>query len=139
MRELLLGAVGVPFAVWGRLNHYLPFTIATWLGEKISTARSQLAMHTIVLGVVLIPVFYAAQAAIVWRFAGAAWAAVYVVSLIPSASWDLRYTERLRQIRQRATAWRHFREDPGLQEKLRSELFGLRDEAASIASELPPM
>ena len=139
VRELLLAAVGVPLAVWGRLNHLLPFTLATWLGERTSTARSQLAMHTIVLGVILIPVFYAAQAAFVWRLAGPWWAAIYAMSLIPSASWDLRYTERLRQMRQRAMAWRYFREDPALQEKLRSELFSLRDEAASIASETPAM
>ena len=135
VRELLLAAVGVPLALWGRINHFLPFTLATLLGTKTSTARSQLAMHTVVLGVVLIPLFYAGQAAIVWRLAGPWLAALYVTSLVPSASWDLRYTERLRQIRQRALAWRHFREDPGLQEKLRTELFSLRDEAASIASE----
>ena len=135
VRELLLAAVGVPLALWGRINHFLPFTLATLLGTKTSTARSQLAMHTIVLGVVLIPLFYAGQAAIVFRLAGPWLTALYVASLVPSASWDLRYTERLRQIRQRALAWRHFREDPGLQEKLRTELFSLRDEAASIASE----
>jgi glycerol-3-phosphate O-acyltransferase / dihydroxyacetone phosphate acyltransferase len=139
VRELLLAAVGIPLAVWGRLNHFVPFTLATWLGERTSTARSQLAMHTIVLGVILIPLFYAAQAALVWRLAGPWWALPYVASLIPSASWDLRYTERLRRIGQRATAWRHFREDPGLQDKLRTELFGLRDEAARIASESPAM
>ncbi len=136
VRELLLAAVGVPFAVWGRLNHLLPFTLATWLGVKTSTARSQLAMHTIVLGVVLIPLFYVVQTAIVWHLMGPWWAALYAASLVPSASWDLRYTERLRQMRQRAMAWRHFREDPGLQAKLHSELFSLRDEAASIASAL---
>ena len=114
----------------------LPFTLATWLGVKTSTARSQLAMHTIVLGVVLIPLFYAVQTALVWRLIGPWWAALYAASLVPSASWDLRCTERLRQMRQRAMAWRHFREDPGLQAKLRSELFSLRDEAASIASAL---
>jgi glycerol-3-phosphate O-acyltransferase / dihydroxyacetone phosphate acyltransferase len=139
VRELLLAAVGVPLAVWGRLNHFLPFTLATWLGERTSTARSQLAMHTIVLGVVLIPVFYAVQTLLSWRLAGPWWAALYAVSLVPSASWDLRYTERLRQLRRRALAWRHFREDPGLQDKLRGELFGLRDEAASIASSLSAM
>jgi glycerol-3-phosphate O-acyltransferase / dihydroxyacetone phosphate acyltransferase len=139
VRELLLAAIGVPFAVWGRINHFLPFTLATVVGAKTSIARSQLAMNTIVLGMVLIPLFYAAQAAIVWHFAGLWWSGLYAASLVPSASWDLRYTERLRQIRQRARAWRHFREDPGLQEKLRTELFGLRDEAASIASALPTM
>jgi hypothetical protein len=104
------------------------------LGATTSTARSQLAMHTIVLGVVLIPLFYAVQTGLVWRLAGPWWALAYGASLIPSASWDIRYTERLHQLRRRALAWRHFREDPGLQSKLHSELTELRNEAAAIAS-----
>ncbi len=134
VRELLLAAFGIPLALWGRVNHLLPFTIARWLGVRTSTARSQLAMHTIVLGVIVIPVFYAIQTGVVWRFAGSWWALAYIASLIPSASWDIRYMERLRQLRQRAMAWRHFREDPGLQLKLRDELSSLRVEAAAIAS-----
>ena len=139
VRELLLAAVGVPFAIWGRVNHFVPFMLATWLGERTATARSQLAMYTIALGIILIPIFYAVQAVIVLRAADPWWAALYTASLVPSASWDLRYSERLRQIGQRAMAWRHFREDPGLQLKLRTELFSLRDEAVSIASESPAM
>ncbi len=139
VRELLLAAFGIPLAFWGRMNHLLPFTIARWLGLRTSTARSQLAMHTIVLGVIVIPVFYAIQTAAAWHLAGPWWALVYIASLIPSASWDIRYTERLRQLRHRATAWRHFREDPGLQLKLRDELTSLRDEAATIASGVSPM
>jgi hypothetical protein len=116
------------------MNHLLPFSIARGLGVRTSTARSQLAMHTIVLGAIVIPVFYAVQTGVVWRYAGPWWALVYIASLIPSASWDIRYTERLRQLRRRAMAWRHFREDPGLQSKLHQELSSLRREAASIAS-----
>jgi len=134
VREVLLAAVGVPLAIWGRINHVIPFSLARWLGARTSTARSQLAMHTILLGILLVPVFYAAQMAAVWHLAGPWWSLGYVASLIPSASWDIRYTERLRRLRRRAQAWRHFREDPGLQEKLRTELLSLRNEAAGIAS-----
>ncbi|HYW51424.1 MAG TPA: 1-acyl-sn-glycerol-3-phosphate acyltransferase, partial [Gemmatimonadaceae bacterium] len=134
VRELLLALIGVPLALWGRINHFVPFTLATSLAVRTSTARSQPAMRTIVLGVVLVPLFYLLQTLLVHRWAGTPWSVLYALSLIPSASWDIRYTERLRQMTRRARAWRHFREDPGLQEKLRSELFGLRDEAAAIAS-----
>jgi 1-acyl-sn-glycerol-3-phosphate acyltransferase len=139
VRETLLAAVGIPLATWGRLNHLVPFTLARWLGRATSAARSQQAMHTILVGIVLIPLFYVLQAALVWHVAGPWWSALYAASLVPSASWDLQYTERLRQLRRRALAWRHFREDPALQQKLRGELFGLRDEAASIASAVLPM
>lgn len=139
IRELLLAAIGIPLALWGRINHFLPFTLATWLGVRTSTSRSQLAMRTVVLGVLLIPVFYAIQTGLVWSFVGPWWAVVYAASLIPSASWDIRYRERLRQMRRRAVAWRHFREEPGLQSKLREELFALRDEAATIARDVSGM
>ncbi len=134
VRELLLAVVGVPFAAWGRVNHFLPFRLATWLGHRTATSRSQPAMHTIVLGVLLVPLFYALQTAAVWHFVGAWPTALYAVSLMPSASWDLRYSERLRQMTRRARAWRLFRDDPALQTTLRTELFGLRDAAATIAS-----
>ena len=134
VRELLLALVGIPYAAWGRMNHVLPFTLATWLGRKTSTSRSQLAMHTIILGVLLVPLFYAVQTLAVWQLAGWQAALPYAISLIPSASWNLRYSERLRQMTRRARAWRLFRHDPALQTRLRTELFSLRDEAAAIAS-----
>ncbi len=134
VRELLLAIVGVPFAAWGRVNHFLPFTLATSLGERTATSRSQPAMHTIVLGLLLVPLFYVLQTAAVWRFTGALPALLYAASLVPSASWDLHYSERLRQMSRRARAWRLFRDDPALQTRLRTELFSLRDEAAAIAS-----
>ena len=91
-------------------------------------------MHTIVLGVALVPLFYLLQTALVWRLTNGWWALAYAASLVPSASWDLHYRERVRQMARRARAWRWFRDDPALQERLRTELFGLRDEAAGIAS-----
>ena len=135
IRETLLAAFGVPLAVWGRVNHFLPFSLTTWLGARTASARSNRAMNTVVLGIALVLTFYALQTAAVWWLAGGWWAVLYAASLIPSASWDLRYTERLRGIRRRSQAWVHFRRDPGLQEKLRSELFALRATATTLASE----
>ncbi len=133
-RELLIAAFGIPLAIWGRVNHLIPFSLAKQLGKRTSTSKSQLAMHTVVLGVVLIPLFYALQTAVAWRLTGPWWALLYIVSLIPSASWDLRYTERLRRMTSRVRAWRLFREQPQLQHQLRTELVHLRETAATIAS-----
>lgn len=131
-REVLLAMVGLPLALWGRANHLLPFTLTRTLGIRTASATSNMAMNTIVLGLVLVPLFYLLQTAAVWWLAGPFWAVIYAFLLIPTASWDLVYMERLRQLRRRVRAWRHFREDPGLQQKIRSELFALRDEAAQI-------
>jgi glycerol-3-phosphate O-acyltransferase / dihydroxyacetone phosphate acyltransferase len=132
VREVLLALGGVPLALWGRVNHILAFSLVKWLGQRTSTSRSQFAMNTVVLGAALIPLFYALQTAAVAHFAGWWWAALYVVSLIPSASWDISYTERLQRIRRRARTWRLFRDDPALQARVRTELLSVRDEAARI-------
>ncbi len=139
LRELLLAAVGVPLAAWGRLNHQLPFSLTRWLGRRTASARSNVAMNTVVLGLLLVPLFYLLQTGLIWRVAGRWWALLYAAALVPSASWDLRYTERVRRLLMRARAWRHFRENPALQHRLHSELAALRIEAAGIAAGTPAL
>jgi hypothetical protein len=138
VREVVLTALGAPLAFWGRLNHLLPFALARRLGTAGVTSRTEPVTRTIVVGLVLVPLFYALQTALVWRLAGGWWALVYAASLVPSASWDLAFTERLRRMRIRARAWAVFREEPGLQAKLRDELLALRDEARTFAASLEP-
>lgn len=140
VREAVLTALGAPFALWGRLTHWLPFTLARTLGRRLATGRTQPAMNTVVLGIVLVPLFYAAQTALAWRLTGRGWlAALYAASLVPSASWDLWFSDRWRRMQRRARAWAVFRDDPALQGKLRDELFALRDEARALAATLEPV
>ena len=55
IRERVLDAIGMPFAFWKRLNHAVPFTLGRVLAARASIARSQLAMHAIVFGTMLVP------------------------------------------------------------------------------------
>lgn len=135
-RELLLALGGIPLAVWGRVNHFVPFTVVQWLAHRYSTSRSQRAMHTVVLGAVLVPLFYALQTLAVARLTTWWLAVPYALSLIPSASWDLQYTERLRRVARRARAWVTFRDHPEQQEVLRTELASLRSDAAAIEADV---
>ena len=64
--NLLLGAISMPAAFWGRLNHAKPFTLARELTARTATPRSQLATHTHVLGTMLVPLLHAAQIVAVW-------------------------------------------------------------------------
>ncbi|MCU0626297.1 MAG: lysophospholipid acyltransferase family protein, partial [Gemmatimonadaceae bacterium] len=119
-------ALGAPFALWGRINHWLPFTLARTIGARTSTGRTQPAMHTVLAGIALVPLFYVAQTWLVHRLTGLPWSLLYAASLVPSASWDLWFSDRWRRMRRRARAWAVFRDDPALQGKLRDELFALR-------------
>jgi glycerol-3-phosphate O-acyltransferase / dihydroxyacetone phosphate acyltransferase len=138
LREGALLLVVGPLALWGRINHWLPFRLARVLGERDMTSRDQPAMRTILAGLVLIVVFYSAQTAVVTQLAGGIAAAVYLASLPVAADVDLKFTERMRRARQRMRAYLHFRRNPNVRERLRAEHRWLTTEVSDLANALEP-
>ncbi|MFL5574603.1 MAG: 1-acyl-sn-glycerol-3-phosphate acyltransferase [Gemmatimonadaceae bacterium] len=132
LREAVLVALGGPVALWGRMNHWAPLALARAASRRTSRNPEDPAMHTIVAGLLIVPVFYAAQTALVWRLAGAWWALPYLLSLPVAAGWWLRYADRLAHARRRMRAWLLFRREPELREELRREAEWVRGEAAEI-------
>ena len=132
VRELAILVVTGPVAAWGRLNHWAPLRLTRTLALRSSRNPDDPAMRTMVAGLLLVLLFYAVQTTIVGLLAGPWWALLYLASLPASASWDLTYGDRMRRARQRVRAWRVFRRDPLLQQRLRDETRWLRDEARVI-------
>ena len=132
VREGAMAAVAGPLALWGRVNHWLPLRLARALARHSSRTPQDPAQHTLVVGLVAVPLFYAAQTAAVWLVAGGWWALLYLASLIPSASWDLRYQDRRRRAVRRVHAYRLLRGDRPLRARLRDEAAWLRQEAAEL-------
>jgi hypothetical protein len=136
LREGGLLAVAGPVALWGRVNHWIPFRLARALGERDMTSRDQPAMRTILAGFVLVLLFYAlATAAVAW-LAGGVVAAAYLLSLPIAADVDLRFTERVRRARQRMRAYLRFRRDPTLRDRLTGEHAWLAGELPAISEQL---
>lgn len=123
-----------PLAWWGRLNHWVPFRLAIAAGRRPALDPEQPAMHTIVWGLALVLAAYAVQTAAVGWFCGGWCALIYLLSLPPSASWDLRYRDRLTRALDRMRSYLGFRRDPALQAGLATELASLRSEATEIAA-----
>ena len=90
-------------------------------------------MRTILAGLVFIVLFYALATTVVARLAGGVVAAFYLVSLPIAADIDLRFTERMRQARQRMRAYLRFRRKPMLRDRLSSEHRWLGSEIGEIA------
>lgn len=132
VREGAMAAVAGPLALWGRVNHWLPLRLARALARHSSRTPQDPAQHTLVVGLVAVPLFYAAQTAAVWLVAGGWWALLYLASLIPSASWDLRYQDRRRRAVRRVHAYRLLRGDRPLRARLRDEAAWLRQEASEL-------
>ena len=132
IRELLIGALAGPLALWGRANHWLPVRIARWLALRRSRTPDEPAMITIVAGLVLVLTFYSAQTIFVgWMF-GWIVALAYAISLPISATWDFRYADRLRRAVARVRTYVRFRHDRRLHDHLLSELAWLRADAIEL-------
>lgn len=135
-REAALLALAGPIALWGSLNHYLPFHLARGIAMRRVESASDPAMRTIVAGTALVLAFYGAQTAIVWRLLGTTTALAYAISLPVAAELDFALGARLARARERARAYLRFRRDPAEQRRLRAELAWLRAEAASLDADL---
>lgn len=132
VRESLLATVLTPISWWGRITHYVPLRIARWLAVRNSRNRDEPAMNTIVIGLMLVLASYALQTALVWALVGAKWAVVFLVTLIPSASSDLRYGDRVERRTQRMRTYLRFRNEPALRAELLAEADWLRRQAGAI-------
>lgn len=135
IREILWVALVGPLAWWGRVNHWLPLTLAQSLARRTSRTPEDPAMHTILAGVFLVVLAYAAQTTVVALIAGPWWALAYLLSLPVAASVDLRLRDRMARARDRIRAYLTFRREPRLHEQLRAELLWLRQEALDLERE----
>ena len=132
VRELLIGVFGGPFALWGRVNHWIPVRTARAIALRTSRAADEPAMNTIVAGVVLVLAFYTAQITLAsWAF-GWVIALAYAGSLPVSATWDFRYTDRVRRGMARVRTYFRLRRDHALHERLRDDLGWLRREVVCL-------
>ncbi len=132
VREALIASVMLPVSLWGRLTHVLPLRLARVLALRNVQALDEPPMRTFVIGLLLVLATYAVYIALVAFWLGGWWALAFFATLIPSASSDLRYADRLQRLRQRARAYRKFRADPALQPTLMADADFLRAEAGAL-------
>ena len=132
IREALLAIVFAPVGLWGRLTHFVPIQLARRLALRNVTARDEPAMRTLVVGLLLVLAAYFIQTATVAFLFGGRWALAFFLTLVPSASSDLRYGDRTRRARDRARAYFAFRRDAALQVALLAEADAIRHEAFAL-------
>jgi hypothetical protein len=132
VRELAVAIVAGPLAIWGWLNHYIPFHAALSVGRRRRDSAADPAMRTIVAGAAFVLMMYMLQSAIVAFIFGPWWAITYVISLPLAADLNLRLRERLSRASRRARTYLRFRSDPDLQLQLLTEARSLRTELLSL-------
>jgi hypothetical protein len=140
VRESSMLALAGPVALWGRINHWIPFTAARAIAQRDVTAQDQPAMRTIVAGLVLVLAAYVIQTAIAWAVAGPLVAVAYLLTLPISADVDLRLRDRVRRAARRMRGYRTLRRDRAFVEWMRRERVELGEELLALESALasPP-
>ena len=59
--RILFLLFGLPWALWGGVNHFLPYQISRWVSRKIAKRETDYATVRILCGMILYPLFYTAQ------------------------------------------------------------------------------
>jgi glycerol-3-phosphate O-acyltransferase/dihydroxyacetone phosphate acyltransferase len=132
VREVgIIGAAG-PVALWGWLNHVIPFNLAQSLAVRRVESAAEPAMQTMLIGIGLVVAFYMVQGALVWAVFGAIVALAYLISLPVAADINFQIRARLTRALRRARTYLRFRRDPALQARLGAELAWLRAEALVV-------
>ena len=125
-REGWLLLVGGPIALWGRLNHWLPFRLARVVAMQSVESAADPAMRALVSGTVFVLLTYLAQTALVAAIWGPLVGLGYLVSLPLAAEINFRLSDRTRRAFARARAFLLFRRDRSLHNRVRGELESLR-------------
>jgi 1-acyl-sn-glycerol-3-phosphate acyltransferase len=132
VREGWLLLVGGPFALWGRINHWLPFRAARLIAARSVESAVDPAMRTLVAGAALVLIAYLLQTVAVGLLFGVVPAIIYLVSLPVTADINFYLSDRLHRATQRARAFLRFQRDPELRVQLASEITALREDIAEF-------
>ena len=136
VREGWLLAIGGPVALWGRVNHWVPFRAARVIAMRSIDSAADPAMRTLVAATAFVLLAYLAQTAVVAAIWSPLVALAYLVSLPIAADINFYLSDRLRRALSRARAWMRFRRDPELHRRLMDELALLRADVLAFDREL---
>ncbi len=139
LRESLVVVDTLPFALLGRVMHWIPLRAARALAMRPlarDPSRDQPAMRTIVLGLAFVLCWYALQAVLVAHWFGWLAALAWLIVLFVSARIDFQLRERLRRAWRRARTYLALRSDPGLRDQTLAEIDAVVREALELEAAL---
>lgn len=132
VREGWLLLVAGPVALWGRVNHVIPFRVTEWLALRSIDSAADPAMRTVVAGAALVLLAYLAQTVVVGLVTSPLVAILYLASLPLAADVNFVLSDRLRRAARRARAFFLLYANRDLREQLTTELALLRVEVLAL-------
>ena len=96
-RKFLLALLGLPIALYGIINNFIPHGIAIYSAKQFLHERTKILMALLFAGGPAFLFFYTVQTFTLYYFAGIWWALAYFVTLPTSGLFALAYTKDLRE------------------------------------------
>jgi 1-acyl-sn-glycerol-3-phosphate acyltransferase len=121
VRELELLVVGAPFALFGAVNHLVPYFTVRTIARALSKDKDHWATNVVYPSLLVFPIFYLLQVGAAWLFLPALWAALYTVALPYTGLVALLYGERAGAAWRRLETFLYFFAHPEQQEALARE------------------
>ncbi len=121
VRELELLTVGAPLALFGAVNHILPYALVKRIARALSTDKDHWATNVIYPSFLIFPLFYLLLLTAAWVFLAPFWAALYTLALPYTGYYALLYGERMGQALRRTRTFLHLLRDRSVREKLAEE------------------
>lgn len=119
MFEVLV--VGGAIALWGWLNHLLPFLVVRTIARKLSRDRDQWASNAIYPAIAVYPFFYVLQSVLVWLLLSPLGGVAYMALLPFSGAYYVLWKDRVGAAWRRVRTFFRWRSDPALRERLAGE------------------
>lgn len=138
-REAAVSLLALPFALLGRVTHWVPIRAARVLALRSSAShlsRDQPAMRTMVLGLAALLFWYALLATLIAYWLGGVAAGLWLLVLFAAAQIDLLMEDRLTRVWRRARTYLVLRNDPQLHSRLSIEIDELLAEAEQLEQAL---
>jgi glycerol-3-phosphate O-acyltransferase / dihydroxyacetone phosphate acyltransferase len=137
VREGLSLALGFPLALWGMVNHAIPYQL-TALGVRALRGDADIeATYKLGLALFLYPLAWCAEGWLAWRFTGPLGLVLFFVSLVPTGFFALAWQERLERVRRDARSFVRFLVDRDLHRRLVARRRALIDEMRVLAGLVP--
>jgi glycerol-3-phosphate O-acyltransferase/dihydroxyacetone phosphate acyltransferase len=99
LRQGLALVLGLPLALWGLVNHILPYGLTAVAVRAMDPEADVESTYKVAVGLVVYPLCWLLEGWLIWRMGGGGVFAVFMLSLLPTGFFALSWTQRLDRVR----------------------------------------
>lgn len=126
--------VMLPLALAGMLAHAIPYVLTDVIARRLMDTAEEEATNKMAAGLVLYPLCWMAEGALVWRWGGGHALIAFGLLLLPSGLVTLAWRERVARVRRQAWAFGRFLVDRRAAHGLLAERRALVEEAEALGA-----